>query len=112
MEEQRKSENALVPALRFEGFSDPWEQRKVGEILQIAFRAVDLEDDKKYQLVTVKRRNEGIVERARMAGRDILVRATKRSSQAISSFRNASSYTEAMAWFHLIYPDQSFQMST
>ena len=75
MEEQRKSENALVPALRFEGFSDPWEQRKVGEILQIAFRAVDLEDDKKYQLVTVKRRNEGIVERARMAGRDILVKS-------------------------------------
>ena len=75
MEEQRKPENALVPALRFEGFSDPWEQRKVGEILQIAFRAVDLEDDKKYQLVTVKRRNEGIVERARMAGRDILVKS-------------------------------------
>lgn len=75
MEEQRKSENALVPALRLEGFSDPWEQRKVGEILQIAFRAVDLEDDKKYQLVTVKRRNEGIVERARMAGRDILVKS-------------------------------------
>ena len=32
MEEQRKSENALVPALRFEGFSDPWEQRRLGEI--------------------------------------------------------------------------------
>ena len=31
MEEQRKSENALVPALRFEGFSDPWEQCKLGE---------------------------------------------------------------------------------
>ena len=43
--------------------------------MQIAFRAVDLEDDKKYQLVTVKRRNEGIVERARMAGRDILVKS-------------------------------------
>lgn len=31
MEEQRKSENALVPALRLEGFSDPWEQRKLGD---------------------------------------------------------------------------------
>lgn len=31
MEEQRKSENALVPALRFEGFSDSWEQCKLGE---------------------------------------------------------------------------------
>lgn len=35
MEEQRKSENALVPALRFEGFSDPWEQRKLGDVATI-----------------------------------------------------------------------------
>ncbi|MCB6760277.1 restriction endonuclease subunit S [Adlercreutzia equolifaciens] len=35
MEEQRKSENALVPALRFEGFSDPWEQRKAGDRLVV-----------------------------------------------------------------------------
>ena len=33
MEEQRKSENALVPALRFEGFSDPWEQRTFDEFV-------------------------------------------------------------------------------
>ena len=32
MDEQRKSESELVPALRFEGFTDPWEQRKLGEI--------------------------------------------------------------------------------
>ena len=31
MEAQRKSESALVPALRFEGFTDPWEQRKLGD---------------------------------------------------------------------------------
>ena len=35
MEEQRKSENALVPALRLEGFSDPWEQRKAGDRLVV-----------------------------------------------------------------------------
>ena len=35
MEEQRKSENALVPALRFEGFSDPWEQRRLGEVVDV-----------------------------------------------------------------------------
>lgn len=34
MEEQCKSENALVPALRFEGFSDPWEQRKFLELVE------------------------------------------------------------------------------
>ena len=33
MEEQRKPENALVPALRFEGFSDPWEQRTFDEFV-------------------------------------------------------------------------------
>ena len=31
MEEQRKSEKALVPVLRFEGFNDSWEQRKLEE---------------------------------------------------------------------------------
>ena len=31
MDEQRKPERALVPALRFEGFNDPWEQRRLGE---------------------------------------------------------------------------------
>lgn len=75
LEKMFPKEGEDVPEIRFEGFTDPWERRKVGEILQIAFRAVDLEDDKKYQLVTVKRRNEGIVERARMAGRDILVKS-------------------------------------
>ncbi|MDE8703701.1 hypothetical protein PZH32_12150, partial [Adlercreutzia equolifaciens] len=32
MDDQRKSENACMPALRFEGFTDPWEQRKLGEM--------------------------------------------------------------------------------
>lgn len=32
MEEQRKPEKALVPPLRFEGFTEPWEQRKLGEV--------------------------------------------------------------------------------
>ena len=34
MDEQRKPERALVPALRFEGFNDPWEQRKLGEVVR------------------------------------------------------------------------------
>ena len=32
MADQRKCENDSVPALRFEGFSDPWEQRRLGEL--------------------------------------------------------------------------------
>lgn len=32
MEEQRKPEKPLVPPLRFEGFTEPWEQRKLGDV--------------------------------------------------------------------------------
>ena len=74
MADQRKCENDSVPALRFEGFSDPWEQRKVHEVLSIVVRSVDLKDDEEYQLITVKRRNEGIVQRTRAVGKDILVK--------------------------------------
>ncbi|WP_217952444.1 restriction endonuclease subunit S [Adlercreutzia caecimuris] len=35
MADQRKCENDSVPALRFEGFSDPWEQRKLGELVDV-----------------------------------------------------------------------------
>ena len=38
MADQRKCENDSVPALRFEGFSDPWEQRKLGELYEKAGR--------------------------------------------------------------------------
>ena len=44
MDEQRKSESELVPALRFEGFTDPWEQRKLGEYL-----CVSAETNKAYE---------------------------------------------------------------
>ena len=74
MTEQRKPESTLKPALRFKGFTDPWEQRKVGEVLRVVFRAVALEDEREYQLVTVKRRNEGVVARARLIGGEILVK--------------------------------------
>ena len=68
----REGEN--VPEIRFEGFTDPWEQRKVHEVLSIVVRSVDLKDDEEYQLITVKRRNEGIVQRTRAVGKDILVK--------------------------------------
>lgn len=35
MEEQRKPEKPLVPPLRFEGFTEPWEQRKLGELYAV-----------------------------------------------------------------------------
>ena len=51
-----------------------WEQRKVGDILSDVERPIAMLDDETYQLVTVKRRNEGIVSRGYLKGKDILVK--------------------------------------
>ena len=62
------------PALRFPGFTDEWEQRKVGEVITEVSRPIEMHNDQLYQLVTVKRRNEGIVSRGFFYGKDILVK--------------------------------------
>lgn len=62
------------PRLRFNGFSGAWEEKKIGEILSEVRRSIYLEDSEKYQLVTVKRRNEGVVSRGYLLGKDILVK--------------------------------------
>ena len=68
MEKQQK------PAIRFKGFADAWEQRKVSDVITDIARPIELKDDQIYQLVTVKRRNEGVISRGFMYGRDILVK--------------------------------------
>lgn len=62
------------PRLRFKGFTGAWEEKKIGEILSEVRRSIYLEDSEKYQLVTVKRRNEGVVSRGYLFGKDILVK--------------------------------------
>ena len=62
------------PRLRFAGFAGAWEEKKIGDVLTEVCRSISLEDDKKYQLVTVKRRNEGVVSRGYLFGKDILVK--------------------------------------
>ena len=62
------------PRLRFAGFAGEWEEKKIGDVLTEVCRSISLEDDKKYQLVTVKRRNEGVVSRGYLFGKDILVK--------------------------------------
>lgn len=63
-----------VPAIRFKEFSDAWEDKKIGNILTEVKRPIELNDKTFYQLVTVKRRNGGVVPRALIKGRDILVK--------------------------------------
>lgn len=62
------------PVIRFKGFSDAWKQYKVDEIATDVERSIDMKDDEVYQLVTVKRRNEGVVSRGFLKGKDILVK--------------------------------------
>ena len=42
MTEQRKSETERKPTLRFKGFTDPWEQRKLGELYKPTAEKNDL----------------------------------------------------------------------
>lgn len=63
-----------VPEIRFEEFSCDWQNKAIGSILAETKRPVELIDNEMYQLVTVKRRNEGVVPRAILKGKDILVK--------------------------------------
>ncbi len=59
---------------RFKAYSEPWVDEKIGDVLAEKRRPIVLEDDQRYELITVKRRNEGVVSRGHLLGRDILVK--------------------------------------
>jgi type I restriction enzyme S subunit len=63
-----------APEIRYQGFSCGWQNKEIGSILAETKRSVELLDNELYQLVTVKRRNEGVVPRATLKGKDILVK--------------------------------------
>jgi type I restriction enzyme S subunit len=63
-----------VPDIRFKEFSGEWANKNIGNILAEIKRPIELIDDEPYQLVTVKRRNEGVVPRSILKGRNILVK--------------------------------------
>jgi len=52
-----------------------WEVRKLGELFSLVERRLKMDDDETYRLVTVKRRQEGVVLRGEFKGADILVKA-------------------------------------
>lgn len=64
----------MVPPIRFKGFSDEWDERSIGEVLTEKIRPIELEDNTLYELVTVRRRNGGVVSRGFLYGKDILVK--------------------------------------
>ena len=63
MADQRKRENDSVPALRFEGFSDPWEQRRLGELYKPVYEKNDLsfETDKIISVAAMRFNPEAVV---------------------------------------------------
>lgn len=63
------------PEIRLKGFSGDWEVGVIGNVVEEVFRPIDLDNETEYRLVTVKRRNGGIAERAILKGKDILVKS-------------------------------------
>jgi len=63
-----------VPQIRFQGFEGEWADKPIGEVLAEKKRPIVLKDRQRYELITVKRRNEGVVSRGHLFGRDILVK--------------------------------------
>ncbi len=57
-----------------DGFDGDWEEKQIGDVLTEEKRFIALEDETEYHLVTVKRRNEGIVSRGFLFGENILVK--------------------------------------
>lgn len=64
----------MVPRIRFKAYTESWAEEKIGDVLAEKRRPIVLEDDQRYELITVKRRNEGVVSRGHLLGRDILVK--------------------------------------
>jgi type I restriction enzyme S subunit len=65
---------ATTPEIRFKGFEGEWVKKPIGDILSETKRPMVLEDNQRYELVTVKRRNGGVVSRGHLLGREILVK--------------------------------------
>lgn len=62
------------PRIRFKAYTDSWLNEKIGDVLAEERRSIVLDDHQRYELITVKRRNEGIVSRGHLLGREILVK--------------------------------------
>src|SRR4051812_775476 len=69
------TEKSETPQVRFKRFTGEWRKWKIGDILTEKKCSIELDDKKEYKLVTVKRRNEGVVSRGVLKGKNILVKS-------------------------------------
>ena len=63
-----------VPPIRFKEFQTAWVDETIGDVVTEERRPIVLNDHQRYELITVKRRNEGVVSRGHLLGREILVK--------------------------------------
>ncbi|MFA2944080.1 restriction endonuclease subunit S [Acinetobacter pittii] len=75
LEKMFPKQGSKRPEIRLKGFSGDWNIEAIGDVLHEVFRPINLDNETKYRLVTVKRRNGGIAERAILKGKDILVKS-------------------------------------
>lgn len=69
------TENLSDAKIRFGSFSTPYKEYRLGDITDTISRPLKMDDEKEYLLVTVKRRNEGIVERGIYKGKEVKVKS-------------------------------------
>lgn len=67
-------EHMKSPKVRFLDNPKNWKEYKIGDLFTETKRSIILEDEQEYELVTVKRRNEGVVSRGHLRGENILVK--------------------------------------
>ena len=76
MEASMKTSMRFVsPRIRFKNYSNSWELIALKDLLKLDSRPIDMDDEKEYQLVIVKRRYDGVVSRGIFKGRDVKVKS-------------------------------------
>ncbi len=63
-----------MPEVRFAGFRGEWEENPIGDIVTEIIRPFKMSNNDTYELVTVKRRNGGVVSRGLFKGSEVLVK--------------------------------------
>ena len=64
----------LTGKKRLKGFIEPWKQIMYGNILKEIRRDIQWDDNERYDLISVKRRSEGIFRRESLLGKEILTK--------------------------------------
>ncbi len=78
-EQQKKGlmQRLLTGKARFPGFTEPWEEVRLGEVLKEVIREIDWDDNFGYSLVSVRRRSGGLFHRENLFGHQIKTKTLK-----------------------------------